>query len=328
MQSTSLKRPTDIRKCAVIGCGNVGATTAYTLMLDKTFTEIVLIDINETKARGEASDLNHSLPFIAPMTIYQGNYSDLTDASIIIITAGANQKPGQSRTDLVRENTQIFKSIVEKIVKYNSDAILLIVTNPVDILTYVTLKISGFPKERVIGSGTVLDTSRLKYLAGLHLGIDSRNIHTFIIGEHGDSEVAVWSSATVSGIPLKNFCADCNMNCSIDKLHQIYEEVKNSAYSIIEAKGATYYAIAESVRRIVNAIIRDENTILPVSSLVGGHYGLNDVCLGIPSIVGREGVKQILDIPLDDNELTALHSSAEKIKKIIDELSIGEKASV
>ena len=328
MQSTSQKRPTDIRKCAVIGCGNVGATTAYTLMLDKTFTEIVLIDINAQKARGEASDLNHSLPFIAPMTIYQGDYSDLTDASIIIITAGANQKPGQSRTDLVRENTRIFKSIVDNIIKYNTEAILLVVTNPVDILTYVTLKISGFPKERVIGSGTVLDTARLKYLAGLHLGVDSRNIHTFIIGEHGDSEVAVWSSATVSGIPLKSFCADCQMNCSIDKLHQIYEEVKNSAYAIIEAKGATYYAIAESVRRIVNAIIRDEDTILPVSSLVSGHYGLGDVCLGLPSIVGREGVKRILDIPLDDGELTALHRSSDKMKSIISELSLAEKSLV
>lgn len=329
MYSTSSKQPTDIRKCAIIGCGNVGATTAYTLMLDKTFTEIVLIDINSQKARGEASDLNHGLPFISPMTIYQGDYSDLTDASIIIITAGANQKPGQTRTDLVRENTKIFTSIVNSIIKYNSDAIILVVTNPVDILTYVTLKISGFPPERVIGSGTVLDTARLKYLAGLHLGVDSRNIHTFIIGEHGDSEVAVWSSATVSGIPLKSFCDNCQMNCSIDKLHQIYEEVKNSAYAIIEAKGATYYAIAESVRRIVNAIIRDEDTILPVSSLVSGHYGLDEVCLGLPSIVGREGVKRILDIPLDDSELIALHRSAEKMKGIITELNFeNEKISV
>lgn len=328
MQSFSQKRPIDIRKCAIIGCGNVGATTAYTLMLDKIFTEIVLIDINTKKARGEANDLNHGLPFIAPMTIYQGDYSDLTDASIIIITAGANQKPGQSRTDLVRENTKIFKSIVKKITHYNTEAILLVVTNPVDILTYVTLKISEFPKERVIGSGTVLDTARLKYLAGLHLGVDNRNIHTFIIGEHGDSEVAVWSSATVSGIPLKSFCADCKTNCSIDKLHQIYEEVKSSAYTIIEAKGATYYAIAESVRRIVNAIIRDENTILPVSSLVNGHYGLSDVCLGLPSIVGRDGVKRILDIPLDDGELTALHRSAEKMKNIISNLSLFENSLV
>ena len=171
---------TNIRKCAIIGCGNVGATTAYSLVLDRTFSEIVLIDINSKKAAGEAADLNHGLPFIAPMSIYAGDYSDLSDASIIIITAGANQRPGQSRTDLVRENVKIFSTIVENIIKYNTDAILLVVTNPVDILTYVTWKQSGFPADRVIGSGTVLDTARLKYLAGQYLEVDNRNIHSFI----------------------------------------------------------------------------------------------------------------------------------------------------
>ena len=313
---------TDIRKCAIIGCGNVGATTAYSLMLHRTFSELVLIDINEKKARGEADDLNHSLPFISPMTIYQGDYSDLTDASIIIITAGANQRPGQSRTDLVLENTKIFSSIVKSITKYNTSAILLVVTNPVDILTYVTLKLSEFPAHRVIGSGTVLDTARLKYLAGLHLGVDSRNIHTFIIGEHGDSELAVWSSATVSGIPLKSFCADSLMNCSIEKLGQIYEEVKNSAYSIIEAKGATYYAIAESVRRIVNAIIRDENTILPVSSYLDGNYGIEDICLSLVNVVGKKGAHSKLLVPLTDSELASLHKSAESLRSVINNISI------
>ena len=308
---------TNIRKCAIIGCGNVGATTAYSLVLDRTFSEIVLIDINSKKAAGEAADLNHGLPFIAPMSIYAGDYSDLSDASIIIITAGANQRPGQSRTDLVRENVKIFSTIVENIIKYNTDAILLVVTNPVDILTYVTWKQSGFPAERVIGSGTVLDTARLKYLAGQYLEVDNRNIHSFIIGEHGDSELAVWSCATVSGIPLKEFCRSSCLNCGMEKLHEMYNDVKNSAYDIIEAKGATYYAIAEAVRRIVDAIVHDEDSVLPVSSLINDHYGLNDVCLGVPSVVGRTGIKRILDLPLDDAEYKALHESASKMKEII-----------
>lgn len=308
---------TNIRKCAIIGCGNVGATTAYSLVLDRTFSEIVLIDINSKKAAGEAADLNHGLPFIAPMSIYAGDYSDLSDASIIIITAGANQRPGQSRTDLVRENVKIFSTIVENIIKYNTDAILLVVTNPVDILTYVTWKQSGFPAERVIGSGTVLDTARLKYLAGQYLEVDNRNIHSFIIGEHGDSELAVWSCATVSGIPLKEFCRSSCLNCGMEMLHEMYNDVKNSAYDIIEAKGATYYAIAEAVRRIVDAIVHDEDSVLPVSSLINDHYGLNDVCLGVPSVVGRTGIKRILDLPLDEAEYKALHESASKMKEII-----------
>ncbi len=310
----------DIRKCAIIGCGNVGATTAYTLMIEQLFSEIVLIDINWKKAAGEAADLNHGLPFISPMNIYAGDYTDLTGASLIILTAGVGQKPGQSRTDLVRANIGVFRSIIRNIIRYNTDAILLIVTNPVDILTYASLKLSGFPPERVIGSGTVLDTARLKYLAGEYLGVDSRNVHTFIIGEHGDSELAVWSSATVSGIPLTDFCKLSYFDCGISKLKEIYNSVKNAAYEIIEAKGATYYAIAESVKRIVTAIVRDEDTILPVSSLISGHYGLKDICIGIPSVVGRSGIKRVLDIPLDTSEAEQLSESAMKLKNIITQI--------
>lgn len=310
----------DIRKCAVIGCGNVGATTAYTLMIEQLFSEIVLIDINRKKAAGEAADLNHGLPFISPMNIYAGDYPDLAGASLIILTAGVGQKPGQSRTDLVRANIGVFRSIITNIIRYNTDAILLIVTNPVDILTYASLKLSGFPAQRVIGSGTVLDTARLKYLAGEYLGVDSRNVHTFIIGEHGDSELAVFSSATVSGIPLTDFCKSSYFDCGIGKLKEIYNSVKNAAYEIIEAKGATYYAIAESVKRIVTAIVRDEDTILPVSSLISGHYGLEDVCIGIPSVVGNTGIKRVLDIPLDAGEAEQLSRSAMKLKEIITQI--------
>lgn len=317
---------TDVRKCVIIGCGNVGATTAYSLMLDRTFSEIVLIDIDKKKAAGEAADLNHGMPFIAPMNIYAGDYPDVAGAAVIIITAGANQRPGQSRTDLVRSNVRIFGSIVQNIIKYTTDAILLVVTNPVDILTYATLRLSGYPAQRVIGSGTVLDTARLKYMAGEYLGVDSRNIHSFIIGEHGDSELAVWSSATVSGIPLTDFCRDNCLNCGMERMNNMYEQVKNSAYEIIEAKGATYYAIAEAVRRIVNAIVHDEDSILPVSSLLQGEYGLRDVCLGLPCIVGREGVKRVLELPLNDTEHEALMQSADKMRDIISSINLSSES--
>lgn len=312
----------NIRKCAIIGCGFVGATTAFSLALSRMFSEIVLIDIDRKKADGEAADINHALPFVSPMDIYAGDYPDLADANIMIITAGGAQRPGQSRTDLVESNAKIFESIVRNIVKYNSEGILLVVTNPVDVLTYVTLKISGFPPERVIGSGTVLDTARLKYLVGRHLDVDPRNVHAFIIGEHGDSELPVWSSANVSGVDLNKFCETCNTHCSIASLHNLFNDAKMSAYKIIEAKGATYYAIAESVRRIASAIMRDESTILPISTLASGHYGLEDVCLGLPCVVGRNGIKQVLEIPLDDNERSLLIKSADKLKNLAHSLDI------
>ncbi len=308
------------RKCAIIGCGNVGATTAFALAESSLFSELVLIDINKKRAEGEADDINHALPFISPMDIYAGDYSDLSDANIIIITAGVSQKPNETRIDLARSNARVFQSIVKNISIYNSSAIILVVTNPVDVLTYVTLMISGFPRNRVIGSGTVLDTSRLKYLVGRHLGVDPRNVHSFIIGEHGDSELAVWSSANVSGVDLDRFCESCHRNCSKKALYSLFDDVRTSAYRIIEAKGATYYAIAASVRRIVSAIMLDENAILPVSTLLSGEYGLEDVCLGVPCVVGERGIKQVLEIPLDNEEALKLEESAKKIKEVTDTL--------
>ena len=310
------------RKCAIIGCGNVGATTAYTLAQSRLFSELVLIDIDKKRAEGEAADINHALPFISPMDIYAGDYSDLSDANIIIITAGASQRPGETRTDLVRSNVRVFQSIVKNIAIYNNGGIILVVTNPVDILTYVTLKLSGFPKNRVIGSGTVLDTSRLKYLVGRHLDVDPRNVHSFIIGEHGDSELAVWSSANVSGVDLDRFCESCKKHCSKQALFSLFEDVRTSAYKIIEAKGATYYAIAESVRRIVSAIMLDENAILPLSVLLSGEYGIDDICLGVPCIVGSKGIKKVLEIPLSDEERSRLEDSAAKLRGIADSLDV------
>ncbi len=310
------------KKCAIIGCGFVGATTAYTLMQSALFSEMVLLDLDRKKAEGEAADIGHGLPFHSPMEIYAGDYADLADASIVILAAGAGQKPGQSRLDLVRSNTRIFQSIVEKIVTYNRECILLVVTNPVDILTYATIHFSGFPPHRVIGSGTVLDTARLKYLLGSHLGVDFRNVHSFIIGEHGDSELPVWSDANVSGIDLDSFCESAHRDGSEETLNSLFLDVKNSAYRIIENKGATYYAIAEAVRKIVSAILRDENTVLPVSTLACGHYGLSNVALSVPCIVGREGIKEILDIPLDEKESRLLKASAEKLISVIEEIGL------
>ncbi len=312
----------NIRKCAIIGCGNVGATSAYALMHSRLFSEIVLIDVNKEKAHGEAADLMHGVPFNAPMDIYAGDYSDISDASLAIITAGANQREGETRIDLVHRNVRVFSSIVDDIIRSGFSGILLVVTNPVDVLTYVTLARSAFPVNRVIGSGTVLDTARLKQLVGDKLGVDSRNVHTFIIGEHGDSEVAVWSSANVSGVDLSCFCLDCAQNCDISAFGGIFENVRDAAYKIIAAKGATYYAIAESVKKIASAIVRDEHTILPVSTLVDGHYGIEGVCMGLPCIVGRRGIEQVLEIPLNEDEESKLRASARALKSVIDELEV------
>ena len=307
----------NIQKCAIIGCGFVGATTAFTLIEHGVFSELVLIDANNKKAEGEAMDLNHGIPFAKPVKVYAGNYDDLSDCSLIIISAGANQKPGETRIDLVKKNTAILKSIIPEITRRNKECILLILSNPVDILTYITLKISGFPKNRVIGSGTVLDTARLKYLLAEHLSVDSRNVHAFIIGEHGDSELAVWSSANISGIDLKDFCGLCGKCTSMENIYNLYNNVRESAYKIIDSKGATYYAIAMATLRIVECIVRDEKSVIPVSTLVEGEYGINDVCMGLPSIVGKNGVERILEIPLNKNETENLLNSSREINEYI-----------
>jgi len=252
------------RKVAIIGCGFVGSSSAFALMQSGLFSEMVLIDADVNRAEGEALDISHGLPFAKPMKIYAGGYEDIADAAIVIVTAGAGQKPGETRLDLVKKNVEIFKSIIPEIAKQDFKGILLIVANPVDILTYVAAKLSKLPQGRVFGSGTVLDSARLKYLLGEHLDVDNRSVHAFIIGEHGDSEMAAWSSANVSGIPLNDFCEMRGYFKHEESMKKILEEVKNSAYEIIEKKHATYYGIAMSVRRICEAIIRDERSILPV----------------------------------------------------------------
>lgn len=306
----------DIQKCAIIGCGFVGSSIAFALMESGLFSTMVLMDINREKAEGEVMDLSHGLPFASPTHIYAGDYEDLKDCFLIIITAGAGQKEGETRMTLVDRNVAIYRDMIPKIAAVNKEAILLVVSNPVDILTYVAWKLSGFPPERVIGSGTVLDTARLKHLLGRYLNVDSRSVHAFIIGEHGDSELAVWSSANVSGVDLSDFCDICG-TCQGDALNQLYLEVRDSAYRVIEKKGATYYGIAMAVRRIAQALVRDEHSVLTITSYVNGHYGVDDLYLGIPSVVGSGGAERVLDIALSEEEHDNLMHSVQTLQKVL-----------
>ncbi len=307
----------NLRKAAVIGCGFVGSSTAFALMQSGLFSELILIDADADRAEGEALDISHGTPFARPMKIYAGTYKDISDAAIVIITAGANQKPDETRLDLVSKNTKIMRSIVQEIMKYGCEGILLIVSNPVDILTYEALKISGLPKNRVIGSGTVLDTGRLKSELAEHLGVDSRSIHAFIIGEHGDSEIAAFSSANVSGVPLNDVCEMRGFFHHEAAMREIAQTVKNSAYEIIEKKKATYYGISMAVRRICEAIVRDEKSILPVSVMLDGIYGLKDIVLSMPTIIGAGGAEGQMPITLNQAEQDQLKQSADVLRDVI-----------
>lgn len=305
------------KKAAIIGCGFVGAATAFTLMQSKLFSELVLLDANHDKAVGEAEDIGHGIPFAGEMDIYAGGYDDIADCSMIIITAGANQKPNETRLDLVQKNVAIYKDILSEIMQRNYEGILLVVSNPVDILTYVAQKLSGLPEHRVIGSGTVLDTARLKYALSQQLDVDSRNIHSFIIGEHGDSEIVAWSSTNISGVPLDQFLEmRGHMHPDMDK-QEIAEKVKNSAYDIIAKKDATYYGIAMSVRRICECMIRDEKSILPISTNMHGDFGIEDVCLSMPTILSAEGMETHIPIKLSETEQENLKQSADTLKHIL-----------
>ena len=308
---------TNYRKAVIVGCGFVGSASAFALMQSGLFTEMVLIDANRTKAEGEALDISHGLPFAKPMKIYAGDYDDVANAGLIIVTAGAGQKPGETRLDLVKKNVAIFKSIIPEIAKINRDAILLIVANPVDILTYAAAKLSGYPEGRVIGTGTVLDTARLKYLLGEHLSVDPRAVHAFIIGEHGDSEIVAWSCANVSGLPLHDFCEMRGHFQHDESMQRIADGVKNSAYEIIEKKSATYYGIAMSVKRVCEAIVRDEKSILPVSAMRHGEYGIDDVALSLPAVVGKDGIETSVPLNLSYKETEDLKRSAETLREVI-----------
>lgn len=309
-------------KIVVVGDGYVGSTTAYTIMLGGLFSEIVIIDINNKKAEGDALDIAHGVSLVKPVKVYAGDYRDCKDADIVIITAGVAQAPGETRIDLLKRNVSVMKIITESIIQHApKDVILLTVTNPVDILTYVVYKVSDLPKNRVLGSGTVLDTARLKYLISKKTGIDARNCHTYIIGEHGDSEVAAWSITNIGGMSMHEFCRYTG-KCDINDLNTMYEDVKKSAYEIINKKGATYYAIAVAVARIVECIAGNENSILTVSSVFSGEYGIDGIALSVPTKVGGDGIEKILEVPFSREEMKGLRNSADTLKEQIKELEI------
>ena len=310
------------RKAAIVGCGFVGASIAFRFLQQGLFSHLVLLDANQAKAEGEAIDLSDGLPYGAAMEITAGTYDDIADCALVVITAGANQKPGETRLDLIEKNSAIMQSIIREITARDFEGVLLIVSNPVDVLTYTAWKSSGYPRERVIGSGTVLDTGRLKQLVGEHIGVDSRNVHAFIIGEHGDSELAVWSEANVSGLDLEDFCRIRGQALSREEMDRLYRRVRDSAYEIIKRKGATYYGIAMAVGRIAACIVKDEHAVLPVSVVLGGQYGLNGLALSIPSIVGRGGLEEILEMPLSQEEQQALEASAKQMKAAITSLHL------
>jgi L-lactate dehydrogenase len=299
-------------RIVVVGAGAVGSTTAYTLLLRGRMDELVLIDVNQGKAMGDALDMNHGLPFLNQATVWAGTYEDCREADIIIITAGAAQRPGESRIDLLKRNVAIFESITDAVLKYNKEGILLIASNPVDIMSYFTWKKSGWPVKRVIGSGTLLDSARFRYLLGEKLNIDPRSVHAHIIGEHGDSELPLWSLANVAGTEL---------NISEADKQEIFTSTRDAAYKIIEAKGATYYAIALALDRICTAILRNEASVLNVSTLVKDYHGISDVYLGVPCVVDRTGVREVLPLTISNEEKALLHKSAEKLKGLIESIS-------
>jgi len=306
-------------KISIIGAGYVGSTTAFALMLEGLCEELVIVDINKNKALGEAMDISHGAAFVKPVKVVSGDYEDTEGSDIVVITAGLAQKPGETRLDLVNKNIGIFKELIPQIVLYSPDAILIVVSNPVDILAYVTYKLSGFPPERVIGSGTVLDTSRLRAMLAEYLEVDARSIHGYIIGEHGDSEIAAWSLANIAGVSIEEYVRITQKEkYDLAFMEYIPLSVKNAAYEMINTKGYTNYAVALAVRRICEAITGDEKAILTVSALLRGEFGLRDMYIGVPSIVGKEGNRQVVEVPLSEGEMTDFLESANTMRKIIE----------
>jgi L-lactate dehydrogenase len=309
-------------KVVIVGAGFVGTTFAYSLIIRGLVSQIAVIDVNKERAEGEVMDLNHGLPFAYPVKIWSGDYSDCKGADIVVIAVDKGQKIEQSRLELAEGNFEIMKQIVPQITKYSHECILLVVSNPLDVMTYAALKLSGFPKNKVIGSGTILDTARLRYLLGEYLSIDPRNVHAYIVGEHGDSEVPVWSLANVAGMHLKDYCPICNVPYDLERLNELFLKVKNAGYEIIRRKGRTYYAIALGMTKIVESIVRDENSVLTVSCHLQDYHGVSNICLSVPVIVNRQGVREIIKLPLDEKEKAQFQASASIVKNVVNSLGI------
>ncbi len=297
-------------KVGVVGTGMVGASFAYTLMQRRLANEMVLIDANHGRAEAEAMDLNHGLPFVRPMRIAAGTYADLAGAAVTVVTAGAAQKPGETRLQLLERNAAILSDIIPQIVHHNPDGIILLASNPVDIMTQLGLHLSGLPPHQLFGSGTILDTARFRYLLGEHYQVDPRSVHAYIIGEHGDSEVPLWSLANIGGVQLRDFRSTTGVGYDIAALDQIFVQTRDAAYSIIKEKGATYYAIGLGLLAVVEAILRNQHTVLTISSRMTGHYGVSDTCLSLPTIIGARGIEGVLDLPLSAAEAGSFQRSA------------------
>ncbi len=312
-------------KVSIIGAGNVGVRYAYALVLSGLAREIVLIDSDRAKAEGEVMDLSHGAPYVSPVEIFAGGYADVAGSDLVVITAGKKQRPGQSRIELVNDNVSLYKTIIPEIVKYAPAAILLCVTNPVDILAYAAYKISGKPAKSVLSSGTVLDSARFRFELSRHFNVDAHNVHAYVLGEHGDTEFPVWSSAMIGGILVKDYCLKCREGscCNHEKkLQDIFTGVRDSAYKIIQKKGETSYGIGLALVRITRAILKDENSILPVSALANGFHGVNDVYLGLPAVLNRDGVREVLDIKLDEEEQKNFIKSADSLKTVIKQIGL------
>src|SRR5437016_4451653 len=309
-------------RVAVVGVGNVGATFAYALLLSGLAAEIALIDVNRAKAEGEAMDLNHAVPFSHPTKIWAGDFPDCAQAAVVVMAAGANQKPGETRLDLIYKNATIWRQVIPEIVKHNRSTILLIATNPVDALTYAAWKLSGLPSHQVIGSGTTLDTARFRYLLSQQFGVDASSVHAYIIGEHGDSEVPVWSLANIAGMRLPEFCRAQGLPYDPKVMDEIFAQTRDAAYRIIERKGATYYAVAAGLMRITQAILRNQSTVLSVSSLVEDYYGISDICFSLPTVVDRGGIEKVIRLELTPDELERLKHSAGILRKTASSLAL------
>lgn len=310
-----------ISRVALVGAGFVGSSYAFALLNQGIVSELVIIDQNERKAEGEAMDLNHGLPFASPMRIWAGNYADCKDADIVVITAGANQAPGETRLDLIGKNSRIFKQIVSSVMESGFNGIFIVATNPVDVLTYVTWKYAGISADRVIGSGTILDTARLRYVLGDAFQMDSHNIHAYIMGEHGDTELPIWSNTYVGARPMLEYVSD-KVGLTQADLDYYFTSVRDAAYEIIDRKGATYYGIAMGLARLTKAIVRSENSILSVSTLLTGQYGLEDVYIGVPAVVNHTGIREILELTLSEDEMNKLHYSAKVLKEAIQSIQL------
>ena len=308
------------RKVAIIGAGNVGSTTAYALVLSGLCSEIVIVDIDSARAEGEAMDLAQAVPFGMPVRVRSGTYTDITGAHVTVITAGANQRPGESRTDLLMRNWIVFKDVIPQVAEANPEGIIVIATNPVDVLTFGAWGLTNLPRGKVIGSGTILDTARFRSHLANHFRVDARSVHAYIIGEHGDTEVPVWSRASISSMSLREFGEAQGRGHDQEALHAIYERTRSAAKDIIDRKGATFFAVAAGIMRLLEAILRDQETVLPVSSVLHGQYGLHGVALSLPAVIDNAGVREHLAVPLDPHEVELLHASAATIRTSIERI--------